>query len=308
MKRVVVVLMLSCGLLYGEAPWNPSTTYVIPQGETYYLDSVVSLTSNLTIYGSLALWQGAVLNTDVSSVYNNNILTVTGGILNIQSGAVLYNGDSDAAVLELVSGNCNIVGGELRNNVSHVGAIRITGGACNLTDGALYNAYGMEIDQGALSISGGTFYNNGSIAISGGALNQSGGMLYNSASDITLSSGILYLSGGVVRNSGTIVIEHGTCTLGATANISNGYSGTGNFVLQHGSFNLYGGSIVHGSGTSNISVYGAVLSDIVAGLLEIPAGQTMNIAADDVMTIEVDAALVNGGELLNMERFIIIIR
>ena len=74
MRRVVylflgVSFLGGTGLAASEIAWDSDATYLIPDdGNTYYLDYSKSLTDDLTINGTLAIWSNGILDTDSHTV------------------------------------------------------------------------------------------------------------------------------------------------------------------------------------------------------------------------------------------------
>jgi len=71
--------------------WDPATDgYLIPDNDRiYYVDNVVTMTQHLQIDGELSVWPGGELHTSNYTISNDNILTISGGLLDIDLGGEL---------------------------------------------------------------------------------------------------------------------------------------------------------------------------------------------------------------------------
>jgi len=190
---VVLCFVWQTNVTSATIQWNPASMPTIPDdGNTYYIDFSHSLEVDLTINGTLEVWSGGVLNTDNENIYNNNTLTIDGGTLNVQPGAIVYNGYDGEGIINVISGSFLQLGGSFRNGGGNPGTIRVIGGSFNVTNGNFYNSYNsnsvgtLQVVGGMFTQSGGVFYNSygnsasGAIYVSDGTCNISGGSFYNS--------------------------------------------------------------------------------------------------------------------------------
>lgn len=239
-----------------EEEWDGSSD--IPNnGNIYYVTSLVTLESDLTINGILEVrTSGQIQNdftitvnttgifrTNSSSAYITNIgtINVNGGSIEVITG-YLFNGYvTYSGTLNLNSGSIKISGGQFRNAYQVNSTTNINGGIMRFSGGTFYNGYGsggigtINIYQNGVLLScGGTFYNNyDNTSLKYGVINLHGGRFYIHDQILNGNSG----------DPGEINIYHGggVFVLGSDGEIQNGDASSEINIYTGGSlYNYYG--------------------------------------------------------------------
>jgi hypothetical protein len=283
---LAMAIFCACGVIAraDEKQWNPATTYTIPNdGDTYYVDFTKTLTTNLDNNGTLEIRNGGAIVTGLPlpNKYINNQGTIT-----VKTGGSISGTGNIYSGMGGFDGTINVEGGSITGpyiynayNTSRTGTINLSSGTIAISN-TLNNGHGpgcngiINISGGSLQVGSGATLSNAngssspaSINITGGLLEVSGGALNNgngTSASITVSDGTIKISSGTIVNgygsgkTGNLTITGGAFEL-AGGTFTNGWAATriGNLTLSHpAQFVLGGGSLVDGTGTSNISIYG----------------------------------------------------
>lgn len=248
---LLIFLLFSMTSLSSDIAWDPESTYIIPaDGNLYYLDSHVALTSDLTINGTFFIGDSFMLTSSLGAIYNNHVLTLTGGLVDLTNGMTVYNDH----LITVSMGIFLLERACFYNGYSSTGTVRMTGGNFDFILGSTFvNGHNYF---GSIDVIGGTFgsdgflYNGGDalggICISGGAFLHCAGILHNggtSAGKIDITDGTFLLSGGDINNG----------------------------VTPAGDINLYGGYFIK-------SALGTLYDDWVApGTIHMLGGTTVGV-------------------------------
>ena len=332
-KKLLLAIAIACACgtaaQAAEIQWTATSGTVPSDGNTYYVNTTINLTGNLTNNGTLEIRDGGTIVTDtvgpppVVHLYNNGTLNISGGSLqgvtngkdsagtiNINSGVLLCatttgiinTADSSNAnsTINIYGGELLITGGTLSNGYDsppYNGIINLMGGNINMTGGTFKQSAKASGGKGIINISSGTFH------MSGGTFQQGSASTYP---DVNVSGGRFKLSDGTFRNgeglsaNGSVTVTGGTLEL-AGGTFTNGYSAsaTGNLtVTAPGTFILGGATLVDGAGTSNISIFG---NDVIALNGQIGNTVIFTIPAYGTFVIGYNSRFENyGGATLNI--------
>jgi uncharacterized repeat protein (TIGR01451 family) len=275
---------------------------------TYALGTGATLTGN----GNFQV-AGGQLN--VSSAVSVALLTLSGGTLNVNTGASV--GTSASGVINWTADATLTGAGAL--TIGSGGTLNISGFGTRFIGGGTLNNSGTVNWSGANNIS---VYNAGVINNNAGALFSvtndqiiyqsccSAGQAFNNAGTFrkTVATGTTGINNNGFNNSGTVDIQSGTfnpISGGTSTSIFNATAG-GAFLFNSGSYSLGSGATLTGAG--NFQVAGAQLNVSAAGVtvalltmsggtLNINSGASITTSASGVINWTSDSTLTGAGAL-----------
>lgn len=277
--------------------WDPATDgYIIPDNSfIYFINSSVTLTQDLVINGTLAIWTGGELNSGAYAIYNNNTLTVTGGDVRVQAIGGLFNGFASDGYVNIMTGTLTLYEfGVINNGYADQGRMTVSGGVFEQAGGTFSNGFNspgiITMSDGIFTLTNGDFINgnnaSGTLTMTNGTFNLDGAMVKNGSG----ATGIMLFSGGNFNlTSGTIVN-------------GSGVGQTGNLTISGGTLTISpdsnDGDIAVGSGTSNLMVFGATITTITDGDFTIPQSELMLIPIESALHVDSFGDLNNTGTLV----------
>lgn len=199
-----------------ETLWNPASTYTIPSdGDTYYIDSTVTLTSLFRI-NSGAIFEikssGTLLNSDPGRHENNGTISVKGTL-----GPFIRFRNETSGVIEIVGGSWEVDGDIINDGIifATIGTVTIDGEAIlDNTIGGTLKVFGADCPSGIT---------NGRIEFIPGeflVIPSGSELIINSQAEALCFEDTTYT--GDLTNNGTIVVFYGANLSGAGTLTNNG--------------------------------------------------------------------------------------